>query len=209
MVEPTLRPLGRIVNLQIQRSSLKLGEKPNRWFDPAPLLPVAELTLTPDGALARTADGSYLLDIHHASHPATRNNGTNDISVGFTGHYAAMRARFGRHLSDGIAGENILIECGAAIQASDLASGLAIRPAAGGDLIWLQGVRVMPPCVEFSTFAGRSSESEALKSALQFLGDGLRGFCGRLPPGAAVTISVGDEVLVGIGAQPHAAGHTA
>ena len=50
MSEPTLRPLGRIVNLQIQRSSLKLGEKPNRWFDPAPLLPVAELTLTPDGA---------------------------------------------------------------------------------------------------------------------------------------------------------------
>src|SRR5258705_12896883 len=196
---PTLRPFGRIVGLQIQRSSLKLGEKPNRWYDPAPLLPVDELTLTPDGALARTDDGGTLLDIHHAHHPATRNNGSNDISVGFTGHYAAMRARFGPHLPDGIAGENILIESSGIVQPSDLGAELAIRPAAGGELIWLRGVRVMPPCVEFSTYAGRSSEPEALKSALQFLHDGLRGFCGRLPAGAAVTIAVGDEVLVSNG----------
>src|SRR6266536_499123 len=192
MTDPDHRPLGRIVRLQIQRSSLKVGEKPNRWFDPAPLLPVDELTLTPSGAIARLPDGGQLLDIHHASHPVTRNNGTNDISVGFTGHYAAMRARFGLHLPDGIAGENILIESSAIVRPSDLGADLAIRPAAGGELIWLRGVRVMPPCVEFSTYAGRSSEPEALKSALQFLGDGLRGFCGRLPAGAAATIAVGD-----------------
>jgi hypothetical protein len=199
MMESALRPLGRIVNLQIQRSSLKLGEKPNRWFDPAPLLPVDELTLTPEGAVARLPDGGQLIDIHHAQHPATRNNGTNDISVGFTSHYAAMRERFGPHLPDGIAGENILIDCAVPITAADLAGGLAIRPAAGGTLIWLEEVRVMPPCVEFSTYASRSSEPEALKSALQFLGDGLRGFCGRLPAGAAVTIAVGEEVLVSNG----------
>jgi hypothetical protein len=195
--DPTLRPLGRIANLQIQRSSLKQGEKPNRWFDPAPLLPVNELTLTPAGALARTADGSYIIDIHHAAHPATRNNGSNDISVGFTSHYAAMRAHFGPHLPDGIAGENILIEHSAIVRPADLGADIAIRPAAGGELIWLRGVRVMPPCVEFSAYAGRSSDAASIKAALQFLGDGLRGFCGRLPAGAAVTIAVGDEVLAG------------
>src|SRR6185436_12587044 len=130
--EHSLRPLGRIVNLQIQRSSLKLGEKPNRWFDPAPLLPVDELALTPNGAIARLPDGGTLLDIHHANHPATRNNGTNDISVGFTSHYAAMRQRFGPHLPDGIAGENILVESIGVIAPSDLGADLAIRPAAGG-----------------------------------------------------------------------------
>ncbi|MEP7356785.1 MAG: hypothetical protein ABI847_06060 [Anaerolineales bacterium] len=197
MTEETLRPLGRIAGLQIQRSSLKQGQKPNRWFDPAPLLPVKELTLTPAGALARAADGSYLLDIHHGAHPATRNNGSNDISLGFTSHYAAMRDQFGPHLTDGIAGENILIACSAIVRPADLGADIAIRPAAGGKLIWLHGVRVMPPCVEFSTYAGRSAEPEAVKSALQFLGDGLRGFCGRLPAGAAVTIAVGDEVLAG------------
>ena len=120
MTDLALRPLGQIVRLQLQRSSLKLGEKPNRWYDPSPLLAVDTLTLTPKGALGRTEFGEPLLDIHHADHPATRNNGTNDISVGFTGHYAAMRARFGPHLPDGIAGENILVESSGIVQASDL-----------------------------------------------------------------------------------------
>src|SRR2546430_5652355 len=35
-----MRELGRIVRLQIQRSSLKTGEKPRRRYDPAPLLAV-------------------------------------------------------------------------------------------------------------------------------------------------------------------------
>ena len=107
-----------------------------------------------------------------------------------------MRARFGPHLADGIAGENILIESRTVVLPADLDTELAIRPAAGGELIWLRGVRVMPPCVEFSTYAGRSAAPEAVKAALQFLDNGLRGFCGRLPAGPAVTLAVGDEVLV-------------
>jgi len=43
--------VGRIVRLQIQRSSLKTGKKPNRAYDPAPLLTVDRLALGPDGAL--------------------------------------------------------------------------------------------------------------------------------------------------------------
>ena len=45
-----LYPLGKIVRLQIQRSPLKTGEKPNRVYDPSPILAVNELTLTPLGA---------------------------------------------------------------------------------------------------------------------------------------------------------------
>ena len=70
--EPTLLPLGRIVRLQIQRSRLKLGEKPNRVYDPAPILAVDELILTRDGALARLPDGGTLVDVHHAAHPETQ-----------------------------------------------------------------------------------------------------------------------------------------
>ena len=40
--------IGTIVRLQIQRSSLKLGERPRRWFDPSPLLEVPALSLSPD-----------------------------------------------------------------------------------------------------------------------------------------------------------------
>src|SRR5438270_6299133 len=107
--ERVLRPLGRVVRVQIQRSKLKLGEKPNRVYDPAPLLEVDELTLMPEGALARLPDGGLMLDVHHPAHPETRNlDRTNDISVGFTPHYAAMREHYGAHLVDGCAGENIL-----------------------------------------------------------------------------------------------------
>src|SRR5260370_73436 len=38
-----MRELGRIVRLQIQRATLKTGDKPARVYSPAPLLAVARL----------------------------------------------------------------------------------------------------------------------------------------------------------------------
>jgi MOSC domain-containing protein len=197
--QDSLRSLGRVVRLQIQRSNLKLGEKPNRYYDPAPILPVDELTLTPEGALARLPDGRTLVDIHHAAHPNTRNRDrTNDVSVGFTPHYAAMRQRFGPHLVDGCAGENILVETAALarITLADLAGGLVIRPAGRERAVTLGVLGVDPPCVEFSGYAARDTAPESIKQALQFLDDGLRGFyCALLNPGSAL-VTIGDEVLV-------------
>src|SRR5437588_713120 len=46
-----MRELGRIVRLQIQRSSLKTGEKPRRSYDPAPLLAVDRVAVGPEGVL--------------------------------------------------------------------------------------------------------------------------------------------------------------
>ena len=187
--------LGRIVRLQIQRSSLKLGEKPNRVYDPAPLRAVDALTLTRDGALARADDGAMILDIHHAAHPATRNNGgANDLSVGFTGHYDALRARYGVHLVDGVAGENILVAAAGLVPLSTVAGGLVVRRAATGALVALGAVRVDLPCVEFSRFATRSTAAEDVKAALQFLDHGMRGFYCTYEA-EPVTIDVGDEVL--------------
>jgi hypothetical protein len=191
-----LRPLGRVVRLQIQQSKLKLGEKPNRYYDPAPLLRVDELTLTPEGALARLPDGGTLIDVHHPAHPETRNlDRTNDLSVGFTPHYAAMRERYGAHLVDGCAGENILIETTGRVTLADIAGGLVIQPASGGRSVQLQVVRHAPPCREFSGYASRSNEPEAIKEALQFLDDGLRGFYFALGNPVPVWVTIGDEVL--------------
>ena len=190
-----LLPLGRIVRLQIQRSSLKLGQKPNRYYDPAPLLEVDALTLTPQGAVALLPDGSALLDVHHAGHPRTRNvDGSNDLSVGFTGHYARMRARYGLHLSDGCAGENILVENDAHIDLAAVQRGLAIQPAGSDAWVWLRGVRVAPPCVEFSTYTARQPGPEAVKAALQFLDHGMRAFYCAYEGDAPATLRVGDQV---------------
>jgi hypothetical protein len=196
------RPLGRVVRLQIQRSKLKLGEKPNRVYNPAPLLAVDELTVTPEGALARMADGAMIIDVHHPSHPATRNlERTNDLSVGFTSHYAAMRAEYGEHLIDGCAGENILIESDGRLSLDDLAGGLVIQPADGRQPVRLRVVRHAPPCREFSGYAARSSEPEAIKAALQFLDEGLRGFYCAFGNPAPAVLRLGDAVLVSRASQ--------
>jgi hypothetical protein len=73
MTNLSLRPLGRIVRLQIQLESLKVGEEPSRAYDPLPLQSVESLVLTPHGALLRQPDGSEMLDVHHRGHPRTRN----------------------------------------------------------------------------------------------------------------------------------------
>ncbi|MEK6574791.1 MAG: hypothetical protein AABZ58_10840, partial [Chloroflexota bacterium] len=52
-----LHSIGKIVRLQLQRSTLTLGERPNRYYDPAALISVGVLILGPRGASARTPDG--------------------------------------------------------------------------------------------------------------------------------------------------------
>jgi hypothetical protein len=189
--------LGKIVRLQIQRAPLKVGEKSNRLYDPAPILSVDELTLTPQGALARLPDGATLLDVHHAHHPQTRNNdGVNPLSVGFTAHYAAIRARYGDHVTDGCAGENILIETERRVTLDDLAGGMIIHPASRNSLVWLRVSKVAAPCRPFSGFVTHATEAAVVKETLQFLDDGLRGFYCALARTRSATIAVGDEVFI-------------
>jgi hypothetical protein len=197
-MKSNLRPLGKIVRLQIQRSTLKVGEKPNRRYDPSALLAVDELTLTPDGALVQLAEGGTLLDVHHVGHPETRNNeGINDLSVGFTTHYTAMRERFGEHVANGCAGENILVETEGQIELAALEGGIVIRSTNRTPPIWLKNFRVAAPCRPFSGYVlNRMVDEATLKATLQFLDNGLRGFYCTLPDEKPMIIAVGDEVLV-------------
>src|SRR4051812_40755371 len=106
-----MQEIGLIKLVQLQRSSLKQGQRPQRYYDPAPLLVVDRLLLAPPGISAVSVNGEPIIDIHHADHPETKNSqGKNGISFGFTSHYRAMRECYGAHLPDGCAGENILIE---------------------------------------------------------------------------------------------------
>jgi hypothetical protein len=190
-----VKPLGRIVRLQIQRSSLKLGEKGHRVYDPAPLLAVGELTLTAAGASGRAGDGSFTLDIHNSAHPYTKNGGPNPLSVVFTRHYSEMRARFGDHLTTGCAGENMLVECGDLIRPGDVADGIAIETSRGR--VVLGKVIVAEPCSSFGRFAlGRQdAAADEVKESLQFLGRGMRGYYCELASGAPATVMIGDQVV--------------
>ena len=196
----TMREIGTIKLLQVQRSSLKAGERPYRYYDPTPLRVVDGLLLVPGGVVGLAADGQRVIDVHNADHPASKNQrGVNGISVGFTSHYQAIRECFGSHLTDGCAGENILVEADRTLALGDLGGRLAIETA-GGALVYLADLLVAAPCVEFSQFAvgqGERLPPEALKATLQFLDDGMRGFYASLASDSAEAIvRAGDRVFV-------------
>ena len=191
-----MRDLGRIVRLQIQRASLKTGEKPTRVYDPTPLLAVDRLALGPDGALGEGSDGSWLVDVHHRAHPRTKNeDGAHGVSLGFTSHYALMRDRFGERITLGCAGENIIVETERRIVFADLEHGVALLAPDGRELARLEVLQVAEPCRPFSGWAlGDVVESRVLKETLQFLEGGTRGYyCTGVGSGI---VSVGDRVAI-------------
>jgi len=173
-----MRPLGPIVRLQIQRSSLKTGERPMRTYDPAPLLAVPRLAVSPDGVLGAADGGSWIVDVHHRGHPATKNDdGLHGVSVGFTGHYGEMRKRFGARLTVGCAGENLIAETAGVLQFDDLREGLAIVAPDGTERLRLRVLEVAHPCRPFTGWAlGGTVEAHVMKEQLQFLEGGMRGY---------------------------------
>ena len=86
-----LEPIGPIVRLQVQTASLKCGEKPHRWYDPAPILSVPALRLDSGGVTGVDGEGRDVSDVHHRDHPQSKFRSENGVSVGFSGHYARMR----------------------------------------------------------------------------------------------------------------------
>ncbi len=196
-----MRELGRIKQVQVQRSSLKLESPEYSYYDPAPLLVVESLELTPEGISGITFNGKRIMDVHHANHPASRNhNGTNGVSLGFTSHYETMRTQFGEHMVDGCAGENILIETDSIITLADLGNTLAIQSEETGEFVYLTKFKVAAPCVEFSQFAanhGSPLEAAPLKATLQFLHHGRRGFYATAQAQeTTVLVKTGDRVYV-------------
>lgn len=191
-----MRTIGTVTRLQIQRSSLKTGEKPDRAYDPAPLLTVPHLMITPDGVLGAGEAGAWIVDVHHRAHPLTKNeDGLHGVSVGFTSHYAAIRDRFGDRIVIGCAGENIIVAADRRFTYDDLGAGLAIVAAEGPERVRLKVLQVAHPCRPFTGWAlGRRVEPDVLKSHLQFLDGGMRGFyCVGEGSG---TVEVGDQLVL-------------
>jgi hypothetical protein len=193
-----MRPIGRVLRLQVQTESLKFTTGREKRYDTRALVSVPELVLAGHGVTGRPDSGDDVPDVHHRDHPASTFRGENGISIGFTSHYAAMRDRFGDHLTDGIAGENILIETEDIVHDSDVQTGLLIDAVDGRQAL-LGDISVATPCVPFSRFAFQLADEakpdRALIGALQFLNDGMRGFYLTLR-GELVVIAIGAAVYV-------------
>jgi hypothetical protein len=191
-----MHTIGTVTRLQIQRSSLKTGDKPNRSYDPAPLLAVAQLAISADGVFGSAEDGAWIVDIHHRAHPQTKNDdGLHGVSLGFTSHYDEMRRHFGGRLEMGCAGENIIATADRRLTYEELERGVAILSPTGEERVRLRVLQVAHPCRPFTGWAlGKTVEPEELKRHLQFLDNGTRGFyCQGERPG---TVALGDTVAV-------------
>ena len=77
------RKLGQVTITQVQPSGLKFEVQGTKIYDPSHLETVPYLNLNSRDVEGKTERGEQLMDIHHADHPNTHNNGTNAISIGF------------------------------------------------------------------------------------------------------------------------------
>lgn len=187
---------GSIVRLQVQSASLKIGEPRQRRYDPTSLVAVPVLTVGEEGVCGRTSLGEQVGDVHHVSHPASKNRqGINGISFCFTTHYRVMREHFGGHLADGAAGENILIDVDDddIVSADALSAGLVFE-VGNGDKVHLTDIVVAAPCVEFARFALQLPEDaktgRRVTEAIRFLHQGMRGYYARFQ-GSPTDLEVG------------------
>jgi hypothetical protein len=188
------RLLGPIRHLQIQKETLRIGVRPNRVYRTDPLASVPALVLSPGGALAKI-DGGWMVDVHHAAHPASAEpNLERLLSVGFTSHYAAMAEHFGS-ATVGDAGENLIVETDGIITEDHIAGGLLIERPGGN--IELQEPVVAEPCVPFTRFRLGDPEAdlELVNPEREFLRGGMRGYVmGLSNLAGAVEVEVGDLV---------------
>ena len=200
-----LRQLGQVKLVQLQPDGLIIaapGKTPTGYFyDPSRLRRVERLEITAHGIEADLPGGERVLDIHHIDHPGKKYDDDDLVCIGFTAHYAAMRAKFGEHMVDGIAGENIIIECPEAIWPDDLSPKLGIENQDTGAMAVLELQSHAAPCSEFSHFCAQSQyeklPAERLKKLLQFLGNGRRGFLLLLSKEhERVAVRPGDRVFV-------------
>ncbi len=182
--------IGRIVRLQIQVEPVKGTGR----YDPSRITAGESASISAAGMLLWNGAG-WIVDAHHRAHPRARGGGNRPLSIGFTGHYAAMASRFA-DVPVGIAGENIIVD-GPAVRMGDIAKGLIVRRSNGME-VPLDGPRPAAPCLPFTSFLTGSDTvlpRERLTDELAFLSDGTRGFLVGMDPSLGhVAIAVGDEI---------------
>jgi len=196
-----IRELGRVKLVQVQPDGIIIETPSGYYYDASRRVEVESLRITTHGIEAITPAGEHVLDIHHIDHPDKAYSNDDLVCIGFTSHYEAMRARFGDHMVDGIAGENIIIEYKDEVWLEDLGQQIAIENPETRIRTLLDVVSFAAPCDEFSHFAANSQHerlpAEKLKVILQFLGNGRRGFLlGLSDNQEPATVRSGDRVYV-------------
>ena len=193
-----MQEIGIIQFVQIQRNPMKIWTEEDRIYRTDPLLRVSQLRLTQEGIIGITEQGGEIIDAHHIQHAESRNRGGNGISIGFLQNYEKMRRRFGSHIQDGFAAENIIVDAAVDLSLFTSASRFFIHNRVSDIRIELKEVVPAPPCREFSIFCLQVPQcKEEIQSALQFLDNGMRGYYAEiLSDSENVIVQAGDRLIV-------------
>lgn len=187
--------IGRVSRLQVQTVPIK---ESGVGYLPEHILSVERAAIDAWGMVGWVGS-TWVLDAHHKAHPSQRAAGRRPLSIGLTGHYAAMAERFGS-APEGIAGENILID-GDALWLDDLGDGVVIQTSSG-ETVSLERPRIAAPCVEFTSFMlglDHVAPLAEIRGPLHDLDHGRRGFIVAADHTARpVEINVGDEVFLAV-----------
>ena len=103
-------------------------------------------------------------------------------------------------MADGAAGENIIVEHNQEVWLDDLGKQVVIESSETGNKTVLDVLSIAAPCEEFSHFAADSQHerlpADELKTTLQFLNNGRRGFLLVLTHGQeSAMVQAGDRVF--------------
>jgi len=201
MVEKS-HELGKVKLVQLQPLGLIIETPSGYFYDASRRVEVDQLLITTKGIEATLPSGEHVLDIHHLDHPDKAYDDDDLVCIGFTSHYNAMRARFGEHMVDGIAGENIIIDFDKEVWSDDLGQQIAIESKETGQVTLLDFVCFAAPCDEFSHFAAQIQHERLpapeLKATLQFLNNGRRGFLLVMHEGQAGSLVQSGDIVYSV-----------
>lgn len=198
-----MKLLGVIDILQVQRDPLKMDLGDREVYQTTNLVPVNRMRVTRRGVFGVLEDGQAVIDAHNSDHPLRGGKFTRrTLSIGFTPYYDRIRARFGMHLVDGCAGENIIVRSSTAFSQADLAGTIVVmRGLEKVEIARLRVTQWLEPCDPFSHYVNQAEDRlppEQLKATLQFLREGHRGFLLEQLPRADGSseffVQVGDEL---------------
>ncbi len=174
-----LLELGYVIRLQVAPQTPKRMELDGEVYDPACIRTMSALLISARGVTGIDSAGCEWKDVHHADHPASRFRGDNGISIGFTAAYRELRRRFGSHLEDGCAAENILLESPHIVNPDMLNGTIVLHQERTGEQVELGSAIVAEPCLPFARFVAGlqpASASSDIRTTLQQLRRGMRGF---------------------------------
>jgi hypothetical protein len=181
-----MHEIGKIVAIQIQTQ-----------VDAESLISVPKAFLAPNGVTGVQENGEEIQDIRHSEHPETiATNESKPLHMTFTNRYAEIREQFGEHVTDGMAGEHIIVQVNYPFDKHGMGNSLVLHNQQNGKMVRLVETQKLEATLELANFIKKDTIPEAMsEAAVEFLAE-KRGYSAQPQIDEAVEVNIGDVLYV-------------